>query len=73
MELFRYETSFRGLELVRYEIFVRNATTTDAQTTMVVFGGLDIWTEYSVRVRGVNEAGPGVSTTVVARTPFDRK
>ena len=56
-----------------YDISLHN-TTTNAQTTMVIFDGLKIWSPYRVRVLGVNEAGPGVfSTTVMARTPFGRK
>ena len=55
-------------------VSVNSATTPGVQTTMVTFSGLNKGTEYSVRVRGVNEAGPGIaSAPASAQTPVDRK
>ena len=53
---------------------MNSATTPGVQTTMVTFSGLNKGTEYSVRVRGVNEVGPGIaSEPALAQTPVDRK
>ena len=49
------------VELFLAGVSVDSTITPDAETTMVTFSGLNKGTEYSVRVRGVNEVGSGIN------------